>query len=284
MVKELFKYLVSGVLVLLLLGCAAATNREEALSTSRHAAISSESCIAAAIANTTADDEDNYRIEPNDVLDIDFYLNPEFNDEQTVRPDGKISLRLVGEVQAKGRTPGELAQELDKAYAHELYSPGVTIHVKSTPSRLVYVDGQVTRPGAFTMEPRMSAFQAVAEAGGITEDAALANTILIRRDACGTPAGIKLDLASASIGSGSDQDPGVVAGDIIYVPRSKIADVNLFVMQRIFSSAAKGTCDAKKSSSGAGELKIHWTKPPAGCRLWVLYAERESQLGGTDRR
>src|SRR5215472_8913624 len=58
----------------------------------------------------------------------------------------------------------------------------------------------------------------------------------------------------------------------------------LGIMQRIFSSAAKGTCAAKKSSSGAGELKIHWTKPPAGCRLWVLYGERESQLGGTDRR
>src|SRR5215831_5143459 len=55
-------------------------------------------------------------------------------------------------------------------------------------------------------------------------------------------------------------------------------------MQRIFSSAAKGTYDAKKSSSGAGELKIYWTKPPAGCRLWVLYGERKSQLGGTDHR
>ena len=61
-------------------------------------------------------------------------------------------------------------------------------------------------------------------------------------------------------------------------------NAELGIMQRIFSSAAKGTCAAKKSSSGAGELKIHWTKPPARCQLWVLYGERESQLGGTDRR
>jgi len=195
--------------------------------------VSPESCIAAATADAAADDENNYRIQPNDVIDLDFYLNSEFNDEQVVRPDGKISLRLVGEVQAKGRTPGELAQDLDKAYSHELYSPGVTVHVKSTPSRLVYVDGQVTHPGALAMSPRMSALQAVAEAGGVTDEAAPANTILIRRDACGTPAGIKLDLASARSGQSPDGDPGVLPGDIIYIPRSKIADVGLFVKQYV---------------------------------------------------
>lgn len=227
-----YKCLVLGMLSLLI-ACATDRNRGDAPSASARVAISPEACMAAAIANPTADDENNYRIEPNDVLDIDFYLNPEFNDEQTVRPDGKITLRLVGEIQAKGRTPGELARDLDKAYAHELYSPGATVHVKSTPSRLVYVDGQVAHPGAFAIEPRMSALQALAEAGGITEEAAPANALLIRRDACGTPAGIKLDLASARNGAAPQQDQGVMPGDIIYVPRSKIADVDLFVKQYI---------------------------------------------------
>jgi polysaccharide export outer membrane protein len=230
MIKEPHKKLRLAALVVLL-GCGTQTNRGDAPSISPRAAMSPEYCMAAAIANPTADDQNNYRIEPNDVLDIDFYLSPEFNDEQVVRPDGKIALRLVGEVQAKGRTPGELAQDLDKAYAHELYSPGTTVHVKSTPGRLVYVDGQVAHPGAFAMAPRMSSLQAVAEAGGVTEDAAPGNTILIRRDACGTPAGIKLDLASAR--SGSDQDPSVIPGDIIYVPRSTIANVDLFVKQYV---------------------------------------------------
>lgn len=217
----------------LVAGCAAENNRGDTLPTSRHAIVSSESCIAAAIANPSADDESNYRIEPNDILDIDFYLSPEFNNEQVVRPDGKISLRIIGEIEAKGRTPGELAQDLDKAYSHELYSPGVTVHVKSTPSRLVYVDGQVAHPGAFAMSPRMSALQAVAEAGGVTDEAAPTNAILIRRDACGTPAAIKLDLASARSGSSPDQDPVVIPGDIVYIPRSKIANVDLFVKQYV---------------------------------------------------
>ncbi len=232
MIKEPHKTLRLAALVVLL-GCGTQTNRGDVPSVSPRAAMSPEYCIAAAISNPSVDDESNYRIEPNDVLNVEFYLSPEFNDEQVVRPDGKISLRLVGEVQAKGRTPAELAQDLDKAYAHELYSPGVTVHVKSTPGRLVYVDGQVAHPGAFAMPPRMSALQAVAEAGGVTDNAAFANTILIRRDACGTPAGIKLDLASARSGSGPDQDPGVAPGDIIYVPRSKIADLDLFVKQYV---------------------------------------------------
>ena len=216
-----------------LFGCAVDSSRGDRPLNSGHVVVSPESCIAAATADAAADDENNYRIEPNDVLDIDFYLNSEFNDEQVVRPDGKISLRLVGEIQAKGRTPGELAEDLDKAYSHELYSPGVTVHVKSTPGRLVYVDGQVAHPGAFAMPPRMSALQAVTEAGGVTDEAASANAILIRRDVCGTPAGIKFDLASARSGSGPDQDPLVIPGDIIYVPRSKIANVDLFVKQYV---------------------------------------------------
>ena len=227
-----FKYVVLSA-VSVLLGCVTEGNRGDLLSTSRHAAISPQSCMAAAMANPTADDENNYRIQPNDVLDIDFYLSPEFNDEQVVRPDGKISLRVVGEVQANGRTPGQLAQDLDKAYSRELYSPSAAVHVKSTPSRLVYVDGKVAHPGAFAMAPRMSALQAMAEAGGVTDEAAQANTLLIRRDACGAPAGIKLDLASAHNAVRSDQDPGILPGDIIYVPRSKIANVGLFVKQYV---------------------------------------------------
>ncbi len=219
--------------MLILLGCAAEASHGDGPIASPQNTVSAEACMAAAMANPTADDENNYRIQPGDVLDIDFYLSPEFNDEPTVRPDGKITLRLVGEVQAKDRTPAALARDLDNAYARELNSPEVTVHVKSTPSRQVYVDGQVAHPGAFAIEPRMSAIQAVAEAGGVTEEAAPANTVLIRRDACGVPAGIKIDLATARSGTGPNQDPGVLPGDIVYVPRSKIADVGLFVKQYV---------------------------------------------------
>src|SRR5262249_37323380 len=116
MTNKMFTYSFLGVFALIL-GCATENNRVDTPLSSLAKGMSPDSGVTAAVSNPSADDENNYRIEPNDVLDIDFYLNPEFNDEQVVRPDGKISLRLVGEAQAKGRTPGELAQDLDEAYS-----------------------------------------------------------------------------------------------------------------------------------------------------------------------
>jgi polysaccharide export outer membrane protein len=193
------------------------------------AQISPETCAALASADSVTEDESSYRIQPGDVLGLHFYMSPEFDDELTVRPDGKITAREVGDVVAAGRTPAQLAAALDQAYSTELRAPEATVHVKATPSRQVYVDGQVSRPGSFALEPQMSAVQAIAQAGGLTEDAAPKAALLIRRDHCGRPSGIGFDLARAEKQPESDQDVRLLSGDIIYVPRSKISEVGLFV-------------------------------------------------------
>jgi protein involved in polysaccharide export with SLBB domain len=191
--------------------------------------ISPETCAALASADAGAEDESSYRIQPGDVLGIRFYMSPELDDEPTVRPDGKITAREVGDVVAAGRTPAQLATALDQAYSTELKAPEATVHVKATPSRQVYVDGQVSHPGTFKLEPQMSAIQAIAQAGGVTEDAAPTAALLIRRDHCGRPSGIGFDLARAEKQPESDQDVRLLPGDIIYVPRSKISEMGLFV-------------------------------------------------------
>jgi len=174
-------------------------------------------------------DRDGYIIQPGDQLAIDFYLNPEFNDEVTVRPDGRIALRLVGDVKAAGLSPAQLATELDKAYLTELRSPDAAVHVKNMPSRLVFVQGQVTKPGAFPIDQGMTAIQAVSEAGGVTEQAG-STAVLIRRDACGQPRGTKVNLSKAS---DAGEDVALMSRDIIVVPRSGIANADLFVKQYI---------------------------------------------------
>jgi polysaccharide export outer membrane protein len=173
-------------------------------------------------------DDEGYVIQRGDVLSVDFYLNPEFNDEPTVRPDGKVTLRLIGDIQAGGLTPSQFAASLDKAYLSELRSPDAAVHVKSTPSRLVFVQGQVTKPGSFALEPGMTALQAVADAGGVTPEAAH-NAVLIRRDVCGQPHGIKVDISNAEGKLGNGEDVALMPRDILVIPRSKIADVDLFV-------------------------------------------------------
>ncbi|MGZ3510809.1 MAG: polysaccharide biosynthesis/export family protein [Candidatus Binataceae bacterium] len=181
----------------------------------------------------TSNDQQGYHIQPGDQLGITFYLNPEFNDEVPVSPDGRITLRLVGAIAAAGMTPSELAGQIDKDYLSELRSPDAAVIVKNMPGRQVYVQGQVNRPGAFPLEPGMTALQALADAGGLTPDAADDDVVLIRRDACGRPTGERLDLASAADNPGKGEDAALMPYDVLVVPRSRIANMDLFVKQYI---------------------------------------------------
>jgi polysaccharide biosynthesis/export protein len=178
-------------------------------------------------------DTGGYRIQPGDQLAIDFYLNSEFNDNVTVQPDGRVVLRLVGPVQASGLSPGQLAGSINQAYSRELKNPSATVHLQNMPSRQVFVQGQVNHPGAFALQPGMTALQAIASAGGHTDEAAMNNVVLIRRDSCGHADGSKLDLASASETPDKGEDVMLMPHDTLVVPRSKIANVDLFVKQYV---------------------------------------------------
>jgi polysaccharide biosynthesis/export protein len=219
-------------------GCSAgandATRGDAAPAQPSSTKLSPEQCVAGGEIQQAAvrNDDEGYVIQPGDVLSVDFYLNPEFNDEPIVRPDGKVTLRLVGDIQAAGLTPSQFAARLDKAYLSELRSPDAAVHVKSTPNRLVFVQGQVTKPGSFALEPGMTALQAVADAGGVTPEAAV-NAVLIRRDICGQPHGINVDISNAEGKLSNGEDVALMPRDILVIPRSKIANVDLFVKQYI---------------------------------------------------
>jgi polysaccharide export outer membrane protein len=178
-------------------------------------------------------DTGGYRIQPGDQLAIDFYLNSEFNDNVSVQPDGRIVLRLVGPLQASGLSPGQLASSINQAYSRELKNPSATVHVQNMPSRQIFVQGQVNHPGAFALQPGMTALQAIASAGGHTDEAAMNNVVLIRRDSCGHADGSKLDLASASETPDKGEDVMLMPHDTLVVPRSEIANIDLFVKQYI---------------------------------------------------
>lgn len=198
------------------------------------ATLNPELCMQsdASVQNVSLDSK-GYRIQPGDQLAIDFYLNSEFNDNVTVQPDGRVVLRLVGPLQAAGLSPGQLANEINQAYAKELKNPSATVHVQNMPNRQIFVQGQVNHPGAFTLQPGMTALQAIGQAGGQTDESDLASTILIRRDACGRADGSKIDLASATDSPDQGEDVALMPRDTIVVPRSKIANVDLFVKQYI---------------------------------------------------
>ena len=148
--------------------------------------LSPEQCLNGAVIQAS-NDQQGYHIQPGDQLGITFYLNPEFNDEVPVSPDGQDNPALDWNHRGCGDDAVGTRGQIDKDYLSELRSPDAAVIVKNMPGRQVYVQGQVNRPGAFPLEPGMTALQALADAGGLTPEAADDDVVLIRRDACGRP-------------------------------------------------------------------------------------------------
>lgn len=217
-------------------GCSAKNAQTESDShglASSSTRLTPDQCAANAGIEQSAAQDSDYRIQSGDQLVLDFYMNPEFNDTTTVDPQGKITLRMVGPIQAAGLTPDRLASSIDNAYRNELRNPGAVVHVNNMPNRQIYVEGEVTKPGAFQLQPGMTVVQALALAGGVTTDSDPKSTLLIRRDVCGQSQGTKLDLASAIKQPGSGEDVALMSHDVVVVPRSGIANADLWVKQHI---------------------------------------------------
>lgn len=170
-----------------------------------------------------------YRLQVGDQVDVQFYKTPELNARVRVRPDGKISLQLLDDVTVVGDTPEELDARLTELYSAELREPRITVAVAAYGSARVYVGGEVDAPGMLPLDGKLTAFQAVQQAGGFLETAAPAAVLLIRRTPEGKAVGTELDLEAFVRGEKLDGDVELQAQDVVFVPRSRIADVNRFV-------------------------------------------------------
>ncbi len=170
-----------------------------------------------------------YVIQAGDELAIKFYYNPELNEEVTVRPDGRIALQLAHEVMAAGLTTTELVDVLAARYAPHIRDPEITVIVKTFAAQKVFVDGQVARPGMVRLTGTMTVLQSIASAGGLKDSAQDSEVLVIRRNALRKPFVIRVDLARAMTGLDLGQDIQLQPYDIVYVPKSFIANVNTWV-------------------------------------------------------
>jgi protein involved in polysaccharide export with SLBB domain len=171
-----------------------------------------------------------YFIQPGDQLDVKFFYNPELNETLlTVRPDGKISLQLAPEIMAAGLTPAQLSDLLAKKYAADIPKPEIAIIVRTFSSQRVHVDGEVNKAGLVSLVGPTTILDAIAEAGGFKDSARKEEVIIIRKTADKKPLTIVANLENAIAGVDNDQNIQVLPYDIIFVPRSKIGDVNRFV-------------------------------------------------------
>jgi polysaccharide biosynthesis/export protein len=179
--------------------------------------------------------EPNLRVtlKAGDVVEIKFAYASQFNESQTIRPDGLISLQIVGEVVAAGKTPSALREELVTLYTPQLKHPELSVVVRSSFERRVFVGGEVNKPGLLEMPGDMTLLEAVMQAGGFNLDKAEVRNIVVARVTDGKQYGYGLDLSEAL--AGKEVHPFYLKPrDIVYVPRTTIADVNLWISQYLY--------------------------------------------------
>lgn len=155
-----------------------------------------------------------YLIGLADVLRINVWKEPDLTLDVTVRQDGMITLPLLGDVQAAGRGPSQLAGSLVTELQRFIEHPRVTVSVVQATSARVYVVGQMVRPGEFPLSGRMTVLKALALAGGFKEFAKPESIVIVREDQTVVPFNYK------RIADGKDVSQNVLlaAGDTIVVP------------------------------------------------------------------
>ena len=161
--------------------------------------------------------DSSYKIGPQDVLRIDVWKEAEISRAVPVRPDGKISLPLLNDVQASGLTAMELANNITEGLKKFINNPQVTVSVTEINSRRVYVTGEVSKPGAYPLLPNMTALQAVTSAGGFTQFARTKNIYILRTEG-GKQTKYPFNYNDVVKGKRPDDNITLQPGDTIVVP------------------------------------------------------------------
>jgi polysaccharide export outer membrane protein len=159
----------------------------------------------------------DYVIGAEDVLGIMFWREQEMSGDVTVRPDGKVTLPLLGDIQAAGTRPDALRDQITQAAGKYLTDVNVTVVVRQINSRKVFITGQVTTPGAYPLTGPRTVMQLIALAGGLTEYAD-GESISIMRQEQGKTRSMKFNYRDVSKGKKLEQNVMLLPGDTVVVP------------------------------------------------------------------
>jgi polysaccharide export outer membrane protein len=158
-----------------------------------------------------------YNLQPGDNIEVSVYGEKDLERKLMVRPDGKFSMPLAGEIVAAGRTVADIQTELTGKFQKYIPEAVVTVSVTGIDGNRVYIIGQVGKPGAFVMNPALNVLQALSLAGGTTPFAAVNDIIVIR----GTGADqkvIRFPYDEIKRGKALTQNIQLVSGDVVIVP------------------------------------------------------------------
>jgi polysaccharide export outer membrane protein len=162
--------------------------------------------------------KDHYLIGNEDVLTINVWKEPDVSRQVPVRSDGKISLPLLGEVQAAGKSPKELESDIAKGLRDYISEPEVTVIVQESKSRRFSILGQVQRPGSYLLSGDVKVLDAIAMAGGFRDFAKVKNIRVLRQEADGKQVSLPFNYKDVIKGTNPGQNIEIEPKDTIYIP------------------------------------------------------------------
>ncbi len=170
---------------------------------------------------------------PGDEIDVKFFYTPELNELQNIRPDGQISLQLVGDVMAAGLKPVELQDVLKEKFTGLIERPSVVVITRNLQHRKVYIGGAVRQPGVLEMPGNMTALSAIMQTGGFNlQEAELKKVIVLRSDGTTTQQ-FNLDFQDALNGKGPHTPFYLHSQDIVFVQRTGVVKTAEWISQHI---------------------------------------------------
>jgi polysaccharide export outer membrane protein len=170
-----------------------------------------------------------YKINPNDTLELNFLLTPEFNQTVTVQPDGYITLRDVGDLPAAGNTLPELTESIRAAYSKILHDPVITVDPKDFAKPYFVVGGQVGKPGKFDWRGDITLTQAIAIAGGFTDASKHSQVLLFRRVSDEWTEARIINVKKMLDSRDLQEDPELQPGDMLFVPKNALSKIKPFL-------------------------------------------------------
>jgi len=170
-----------------------------------------------------------YRLSKSDILDINFTFSPDFNQTLIVQPDGFVALKGAGALLAEGLTIPEMRQAVVFAYRGFLREPEVTVNLKDFDKPFFLASGEVARPGKYELRGDLTAAEAVAIAGGFTQQARHSQVVLFRRISAYVAESHVIDLKQMLDSHNLNEDLHLQPGDFIFVPQSRISKIRKYV-------------------------------------------------------
>ncbi len=173
-----------------------------------------------------------YRFDNGDVFDVEFFYNPELSDSVTVRPDGKITLRLVGEIPVRGLTPSELEQNIKERYRDIIRRSEISVIARKFAPRKIFVGGEVATPGVVALDGRLTALQAIMSVGGFKNSAEVDNVVILKNNGQ-KDASYHVINFDAHLNHEAMLDAELGPYDVVFVPKKKISEIATFFKENI---------------------------------------------------